>query len=729
MATVIRVHPAPSPTPPQPCSPAAPAPPAEPVVDVAALVRDFGPVSHAGGAVDASTFSKVLHTLDPSLEDSQLQEILNVPGVGRGSDIDLHGFASWLATEGSAPCKGDAAKVAAEARLKAAPEAAFNIWMAAIADASAAGVDEELVTDSWNLHEESKHVVSFFLNADGERRLSRKDMNPNDSHFGHTDCGSNSATTRADRATASRKSEALTAVFARKVDRATLQELAEAFERSAFTLGRRYKDALQPQRKGQVQQVHLTDEELSMVDGCLRRVKTLLEETQRLAATRKQESKFRPAIRNQWSRPSAADLRDVFGDMFGDVRKRRPPLKTYVQRIIFQQRFCRLLRELQLQCSGGSNGGGDSPSHGLPTQTVDLYKKCINWDIDVFDVERNQGNTLTAVFMAIWKTSRFSYDMRCTNEEAREYISVIESSYKDLPYHNQLHAAEVTAATASLLHKLSCKEGMSDYWNNFDWVANIFAAAVHDVGHVGYNNAFLVSTRDDLAIRYNDKSVLENLHAATAFQVIKDKSLGILKPNEAKPSEQALRARVIEMLLCTDMAFHGKILEELKQAVVVAEDHPTEMDKQLLERNIVHFADIGHPMKPKHIHEAWSQRATMEFFRQGDEEKRLGMQPMALFDRDKAPPLAKGQLGFFNFVIFPSWAVLQKVFGEEADELDTYLQGNFQMWEEGVEKAKEAEGERKDKDEVSTQPTKTEDPQPPEQPSPPPVVTVLPSDG
>jgi len=48
----------------------------------------------------------------------------------------------------------------------------------------------------------------------------------------------------------------------------------------------------------------------------------------------------------------------------------------------------------------------------------------------------------------------------------------------------------------------------------------ILAAACHDLDHKGYNNVYLIATKDKLAIRYNDHSVLENHHAATAFDIL-----------------------------------------------------------------------------------------------------------------------------------------------------------------------------------------------------------------
>lgn len=46
------------------------------------------------------------------------------------------------------------------------------------------------------------------------------------------------------------------------------------------------------------------------------------------------------------------------------------------------------------------------------------------------------------------------------------------------------------------------------------------AALCHDVDHPGLTNAFLLTTYDPLALRYNDISILENHHASTTFFTI-----------------------------------------------------------------------------------------------------------------------------------------------------------------------------------------------------------------
>ena len=50
--------------------------------------------------------------------------------------------------------------------------------------------------------------------------------------------------------------------------------------------------------------------------------------------------------------------------------------------------------------------------------------------------------------------------------------------------------------------------------------ATLIAAAVHDVDHPGKNNQFLIETGHELAILYNDNSVLENHHLAMAFRIM-----------------------------------------------------------------------------------------------------------------------------------------------------------------------------------------------------------------
>lgn len=50
----------------------------------------------------------------------------------------------------------------------------------------------------------------------------------------------------------------------------------------------------------------------------------------------------------------------------------------------------------------------------------------------------------------------------------------------------------------------------------------LIGALCHDIDHPGVTNAFLIASDNDLALLYNDMSVLEHHHAATTFTVRTD---------------------------------------------------------------------------------------------------------------------------------------------------------------------------------------------------------------
>lgn len=45
----------------------------------------------------------------------------------------------------------------------------------------------------------------------------------------------------------------------------------------------------------------------------------------------------------------------------------------------------------------------------------------------------------------------------------------------------------------------------------------IFSGLMHDIKHPGNNNDFEIKNNSDLALRYNNKSVLENHHCYLSF--------------------------------------------------------------------------------------------------------------------------------------------------------------------------------------------------------------------
>lgn len=97
-------------------------------------------------------------------------------------------------------------------------------------------------------------------------------------------------------------------------------------------------------------------------------------------------------------------------------------------------------------------------------------------------------------------------------------------------------------------------------------LAAIFAAAIHDVDHPGLTNQYLINSSSELALMYNDESVLENHHLAVAFKLLQDDDCDIFV-NLGKKPRQTLRKMVIDMVLATDMSKHMSLLADLKTMV------------------------------------------------------------------------------------------------------------------------------------------------------------------
>ena len=59
------------------------------------------------------------------------------------------------------------------------------------------------------------------------------------------------------------------------------------------------------------------------------------------------------------------------------------------------------------------------------------------------------------------------------------------------------------------------KTGLMTHMPPVERFAVLFAAAAHDVAHPGTSNRFQIMAKSQVALCYNDRSVLENFHAAT----------------------------------------------------------------------------------------------------------------------------------------------------------------------------------------------------------------------
>ncbi|XP_019636328.1 PREDICTED: calcium/calmodulin-dependent 3',5'-cyclic nucleotide phosphodiesterase 1A-like [Branchiostoma belcheri] len=321
------------------------------------------------------------------------------------------------------------------------------------------------------------------------------------------------------------------------------------------------------------------------------------------------------------------------------ARTEKPRFRSIVQAVRACNRVDRLCRKL--------SGSGVN----YPPGVVNLLKNLDDWSFDVFAVNVASNNqALRYVAYEVLKTYDLLVKFKINSGVLFKFLDALESGYgkHNNPYHNQLHAADVTQTTHYLLYSTGLVQWLADV----EILAVVLSAAIHDVEHTGETNSFHVMSKSPMALLYNDRAVLENHHISTAFRLMEDDSLNILG-NLSVDDFRTLRTLTIDMVLATDMSFHFQQVKQIKSLLSC----PESIDKSKALSLLLHTADIGHPAKPWHLHARWTEQLMEEFFRQGDKEKALGLPFSPLCDRNTTV-IADSQIGFIDFIVDPTFQVM-----------------------------------------------------------------------
>ncbi|NXN41483.1 PDE4D phosphodiesterase, partial [Rhinoptilus africanus] len=263
------------------------------------------------------------------------------------------------------------------------------------------------------------------------------------------------------------------------------------------------------------------------------------------------------------------------------------------------------------------------------------------------------------------------------------YMLTLEDHYHaDVAYHNSIHAADVAQST----HVLLSTPALEAVFTDLEIMAAIFASAIHDVDHPGVSNQFLINTNSELALMYNDASVLENHHLAVGFKLLQEENCDIFQ-NLSKKQRQSLRKMAIDMVLATDMSKHMNLLADLK--TMVETKKVTSLGVLLLDnysdriqvlQNMVHCADLSNPTKPLELYRQWTDRIMVEFFRQGDREREKGMEISPMCDKHTAS-VEKSQVGFIDFIAHPLWETWADLVHPDAQEILDTLEDNREWYQ------------------------------------------------
>nr|XP_045002077.1 cGMP-inhibited 3',5'-cyclic phosphodiesterase B [Jaculus jaculus] len=329
-----------------------------------------------------------------------------------------------------------------------------------------------------------------------------------------------------------------------------------------------------------------------------------------------------------------------------------------------------------------------------------LIEKMSNWNFQIFElVEKmgeKSGRILSQVMYTLFQDTGLMEIFKIPTQEFMKYFRALENGYRDIPYHNRIHATDVLHAVWYLTTRPI--PGLQQVHNNhetgnetdsdgrlhsghityisskscsipdesygclssnipaLELMALYVAAAMHDYDHPGRTNAFLVATNAPQAVLYNDRSVLENHHAASAWNLYLSRPDYNFLLNLDHVEFKRFRFLVIEAILATDLKKHFDFLAEFNAKANDVNSNgiewSSENDRLLVCQVCIKLADINGPAKIRDLHLKWTEGIVNEFYEQGDEEANLGL-PISPFMDRSSPQLAKLQESFITHIVGP----------------------------------------------------------------------------
>ncbi|KAL2806425.1 cGMP-inhibited 3',5'-cyclic phosphodiesterase B isoform 3, partial [Daubentonia madagascariensis] len=291
-----------------------------------------------------------------------------------------------------------------------------------------------------------------------------------------------------------------------------------------------------------------------------------------------------------------------------------------------------------------------------------LIEKMSNWNFQIFELVDNMGEKsgriLSQVMYTLFQDTGLLDIFKIPTQQFMNYFCALEDGYRDIPYSD----GRINSGQIAYISSKSCSIPDESYGclsSNIpalELMALYVAAAMHDYDHPGRTNAFLVATNAPQAVLYNDKSVLENHHAASAWNLYLSRPEYNFLLNLDHVEFKRFRFLVIEAILATDLKKHFDFLAEFNAKANDVNSNgiewSSENDRLLVCQVCIKLADINGPAKVRDLHLKWTEGIVNEFYEQGDEEANLGLPVSPFMDRS-SPQLAKLQESFITHIVGP----------------------------------------------------------------------------
>lgn len=297
------------------------------------------------------------------------------------------------------------------------------------------------------------------------------------------------------------------------------------------------------------------------------------------------------------------------------------------------------------------------------------------------------GRSKRTLFRDVWAMLKGSNVVDVFEVSTAAYTSFISETFKYYQKHkNTFHNFKHGVTVMNVCYFFLKEGNLSLYFDSLSVAALMFSSLMHDIGHTGRSNRFEENSRSQLAVVYNDSSILEMYHASLSFKILLHQDNNIFKSMD-KEDYFIFRKYVIKGILSTDIKFHVSDLETFKAKIDNTNFKPyvTSADISdflLLFGVLVHCADLYTPTKTYPFSIEWARLLNNEFTNQVKEEMALGLPVTPWYSKlEDTIEMAKSEKSFIIKVVRPLWTEVDRFFEGKLSRQINNLDSNFMHWD------------------------------------------------
>ncbi|KAK3786950.1 hypothetical protein RRG08_037415 [Elysia crispata] len=276
---------------------------------------------------------------------------------------------------------------------------------------------------------------------------------------------------------------------------------------------------------------------------------------------------------------------------------------------------------------------------------------------------------LQCLFMFRSLFENIKYDM----DDLVRFTLTVRKNYRNVPYHNWTHAFSVAHSMFVVIH--TAKHRLSP----IESISLFVACLCHDLDHRGKTNQFMVQSASPLAAIYST-STMEHHHFNQTVTILQNEGHNIFKYLSSDDYKQVL-SDIKQSILATDLAVFFKNKSELNNILQTNQGFNWDVlhHRNVLTAVTMTACDLCAMFKPWDVQHKLVYVIMEEFWQQGDEERKRGITPVEMMDRNKKDELPNLEVGFIQSICVPCYELMFQVMPDTKPMLDG-ARANLQRW-------------------------------------------------